>query len=565
MKDIINRREFIADSAKIAAVLAMGNINIFGRSKDKDFDVLIKNGTMYDGLGKKGVEMDIAILDDKIIKIGKKINPNKARIVIEAKGMVVSPGFIDAHTHTDTNLFINPKAESKIRQGVTTEINGNCGDSPVPISDKSFEAEKKRYKKEYDIDLNWKDMDGFLKEMDKRKISINFATLLGQGALREAVVGLNDVEPSKDQLEMMKQIVADCMIAGAVGISSGLEYTPSGFAKTDELTELCKVVAKYNGVYATHLRNEDDTLIEAIQEAIKISEDSKVSLQLSHLKTCYPRNWNKIEDMFDEIEKARIEGLNILADRYPYTAFSTGLNSCFDQWVREGSKNDFLSRLKDSNLDERLRKEMKQKEIKFGSFENVVISSVHKEENKRFLGRNVIDISKELNKEPYNVIRDILIDEDSHVSMIVYAMSEDNLKRILAHPLVVIGSDGSSIAPYGKLGEGKPHPRSYGTFARVLGKYVREEKIFPLHKAIQKMTSMNANKFGLKNRGVLKEGYFADITIFNPDTIIDVADFINPHRYAKGIEYVLVNGKTVIDHGEHTGELSGRVLRKGIA
>ena len=543
----------------------MGNINVFSKSGDKDFDIIIKNGTVFDGLGKKGMIQDMAITGDKIVKIGKKLNENKAKVVIDAKGLAVSPGFIDAHTHTDTKLFVNPKAESKIRQGVTTEISGNCGDSPVPIPDKIFDSEKKHYKEDYGIDLTWQGMDGYLKEMDKRNISINYATLLGQGSLREAVVGLNDVEPTKEQLEKMKLIVEDCMKAGAVGISSGLEYTPSGFAKTEELIELCKVAAKYNGVYATHLRNEDDTLIEAIQEAVKIAEESKASLQISHIKTCYPRNWYKIDDMFDEIEKAKIQGADILCDRYPYIAFSTGLNSCFDQWVREGTTADFISRLKDPGLSERLKNEMKLKEVKFGSFEKVVISSVHKEENNKYLGKNIIEMSKEMGKEPYDTIKDILIDENGGVSMIVYAMSEDNLKRILAHPLIIIGSDGSSIAPYGKLGEGKPHPRSYGTFARVLGKYVREDKIFPLHKALQKMTSMPANKFGLKNRGVLKEGYFADITIFNPDTIIDVADFIDPHRYAKGIEYVLVNGKIVINQTEHTGEGSGRVLRRGIA
>lgn len=564
MKTEPTRRKFLKESAMTAIVLATGSFNILHSRENKEYDILIKNGLVFDGLGTEGKYLDILISKDKIFKIGNEFNENLAKKIIDAKGLVVSPGFIDPHTHTDENLLINPKAESFIRQGVTTEIGGNCGDSPFPFKPERVEERKKQYKEKYDIDAGWSDIDGFYSRMEKQGIAINYASLLGQGSVRSYVVGNEDVPPTEEELQEMKNIIESNMRSGAIGISSGLEYTPSSFAKTEELIELCRSVAKYNGVYSTHLRNEDDTLLEAVDEAIKIAKDSGVSLEISHLKTCYPRNWNKIDRLIDMLEKADESGIKIMADRYPYIAFATSLSACFPTWTRAGETQDFLDRLKDENLKEKIDSYLKEKEIKYGSWKNVVISGVATEKNKYCEGKNIEDLARQNSSNPIQFIKDLIIEERSRVGMITFAMNEDNLKRILSHPLVVIGSDGSSIAPYGELGKGKPHPRNYGSFARVLGKYVRSESLFSMQTAIKKMTSMTAKKFNIANRGVLKENYYADIAIFDPSSIEDLSNWSNPHQYPRGMKHVIVNGKLTIFEEEHTGNLSGKIIRRGV-
>jgi len=564
MKNNISRREFIKETSLSAILLTNPSIfHIFHFQKfDKEY-TLIKNGLIIDGISNNINKKDILIKGDKIIKISKQIKESKAYNIINAKNLIVSPGFIDPHTHTDENLLINPKAESFIRQGVTTEIGGNCGDSPFPISKDKLEERKKYFKEKYDIDADWVDVNGFYNKMENQGISINYASLLGQGTLRGYVVGYNDIEPSEEQLNIMKSIIKENLKSGVLGLSTGLEYTPSSFTKTNELIELCKIVAEYNSVYSTHLRNEDDTLLEAVNEAIDIAKKSGVSLEISHLKTCYPRNWNKIDELLLTLESAKEKGIKILADRYPYTAFATSLSACFPTWTREGSTDDFINRLKDINLAEKIDNYLKEKEIKYGNWENVLISNLESEKNKYCIGKNILELSKINQKTPIQFIKDLLIEEKSNVGMIVFAMSENNLTRILKHPLVVIGSDGSSIAPYGVLGQGNPHPRHYGAFARVLSKYVREEKIMDLPTAIKKMTSITAKKFNIMNRGSIKENYYADITIFDPDEVKDLSEFNKPHQYAKGIKYVLVNGKLTINEEEHTGILSGKIIRRG--
>jgi N-acyl-D-amino-acid deacylase len=565
MKTENSRRIFLKESAMSAILLSTGSFNVFGSESKKDYDLLIKNGLVFDGLGNDGKYKDILIKDDKIIRISKNLSEKNVKLVIDAKGLIVCPGFIDPHTHTDENLLINPLAESFIRQGVTTEIGGNCGDSPFPFSAEKVEERKKYFKDKYDIDADWSDVSGFYSKMEKTGHSINYSSLLGQGTLRGTVVGYEDIPPTAEQMLQMKILVGQSLDAGVLGISSGLEYTPSSFAKTNELAELCKVVANHHGVYSTHLRNEDDTLLEAVSEAIEIARKSGVSLQISHLKTCYPRNWHKIDDLLKLIESAKSEGINILADRYPYIAFATSLSACFPTWTRAGSTKDFLDRLKNPDLIDKIDSFLKEKEIKYGSWKNVVISGVATEKNKYCEGQNIIDLSAKNNKSPIQFIKDLLIEEESRIGMITFAMSEDNLIKILQHPLTVLGSDGSSIAPYGKLGEGKPHPRHYGAFSRVLGRYVRDTATLTMAKAIQKMTSTTANKFNILKRGELKENNFADIVVFDPGTVADKADWSNPHQYATGIKYVLVNGKLTIKEGEHSGLLAGKIIRRGVS
>jgi N-acyl-D-amino-acid deacylase len=564
MKNIITRRQFIDKSLKSAALLGAGGSYLLIKGCDdiEKFDLVISGGIIYDGLGNPGRELDIAVKGGKIVSIAENINTKKARQIIKAVGLAVSPGFIDAHTHTDTELIANPKAESHIRQGITTEICGNCGSSPFPIADIIFEQTKKRFKEEHDVDLDWNDIKGFFRRLEEQGVALNYATLVGFGSIRGKVIGYNDQPPTESQISEMKRLVEENIIAGALGLSTGLEYTLDSYARTDEIIQLCHSVSKLNGVYATHMRDEGDYLLEAIDEALTIAREANVSLQISHLKTAFPGNWHKIKDALAKLEEAEKNGIKVLFDRYPYIAASTGLDIIFPNWTKQGTVEEFIARLKDPVLDKQLRSHTDQVEKKYGSWEKIVISSVYFEKNKKFEGENIVEAAKQTGKNPYDFMRDLLIEEENRVEMVEFIMDEDNLKQIISHPLWVAGSDGSAVAPYGKIGGGKPHPRFYGTFSRILGKYVREEKVLPLESAIQKMTSVTARKFGLQNRGQISENYFADIVIFNPDTVIDMATWENPHQYSMGIEYVIVNGEIVIREGEHTGLLPGKILRK---
>ena len=558
-KPTMKRRSFIRSTA--AASLLAPSVIVSGCSSRKEYDLLITGGAVYDGTGSHEIQADVAVRGDRIASIAPGISARKAAAVVEANGLAVAPGFIDPHTHTDVQLLVNPKAESKIRQGVTTEIGGNCGGSQFPLSDRAFEETRNNLRDEYGLDLTWRDMQGFFSRLEAEGIALNYATLLGHGSLREAVMGPYDRPPTTDELQRMKQIVLDCMKAGAVGLSTGLIYTPGSFAKTDEIIELCRPVADSNGVYATHMRNEGEAVLEAIDEALSIARQSGVSLQISHIKAINPGNWSKIDRIIASIEHAKDGGIALLADRYPYNASSTGMISFFPQWAREGTVDDLIARLKDPNLDSKIRDYLRDQEEKTGSWDKVVISSVSTSQNKPLEGKTVLDGAALTGKAPYEFMRDLIIEEKGNISVVKFAMSEDNLRRLLAHALVVIGSDGDSLAPYGVLAKGKPHPRSYGTFPRVLGRYVREEKILSLPEAVRKMTSAPADKFGLTGRGRLTVGAFADIVVFNSDTVIDRATFEEPHRYPEGIEHVIVNGKLVISHREHTGALPGYILR----
>ncbi|MFB0566769.1 MAG: amidohydrolase family protein [Candidatus Aminicenantaceae bacterium] len=559
----ITRRNFIKRSTEALAIAGFGGCGILiqGCTSKRDFDLVIKDGYVFDGLGKEGFKGDIGIKGAHIKAIGK-ISGSRGKSVIDAKNLAVCPGFIDVHNHTDEGLIANPKGESMIRQGVTTIISGNCGSSPFPVAEEIFEEYKENLFEEFQIELNWNDIKGFLSRLEQKGIALNYATLVGQGSIRGASMGFNDRPPKEDELEKMKKLVAQNLQDGAFGLSTGLEYAPGSYAQPNEITELCKVTALYAGTYATHIRDEGDQLIESLDEAIDVARKSGVSLQISHFKIAYPRNWNKIDNALKKIEEAKAEGIDILCDRYPYIAGSTGLSFYFPLWARQGTTEEFLGRLQDPSQDSKLRAHLAEQEKKLGSWEKVVISHVVSEKNRHVEGKNVLEAAKEAEKEPYEFMKDLLIEEKNRVGMITFMMRESNLKRILAHPYVGVGSDGSALAPYGVLGRGKPHPRNYGTFPRVLGKYIREEKVIPLEEMIKKVTSVPTHKFGISGRGVLQEEYFADIVIFDPAKVIDKATWVNPHQYPLGIEFVLVNGQVVIERGNHKGNLPGKVLRK---
>jgi len=561
----ISRRRFIRDGARVAVGVAAGanGFLLAGRApKSGEYDLLIRGGRVYDGSGEDGILADVAVSGSEIEAVGR-LGGAQAKVVVDASGLAVSPGFIDVHDHTASELLVNAKAESAVRQGVTTIVGGNCGGSVFPVTELTLGEDAKGLKDEYGLDLDWRDLDGFFDRLGGQGIAINYATLVGQGTLRAASMGFNDRTPTDAELDLMKTLAARAMEQGALGLSTGLEYTPGSFASTQEIIELARVVVPFGGLYATHMRDEEDNVLEAIDEAVAIARGADCPLQISHFKIGYPRNWPKLDQAIAKVEDARRGGVDVFCDCYPYIASATGLSLFFPMWAREGQTADFIARLKDAALQDRLREALAGVEKNIGSWDKVRVSSVHTEKNAWVEGKTVLDAAARSGKGAYEFIRDLLIEEEDRVDRIAFTMSEDNLRRILAHPLVGVGSDGSAVAPYGVLGKGKPHPRLYGTFPRALGKYVREERLLPLTEMIRKITSIPAGRFGLEGRGSLRPGAAADIVVFNPATIIDRATWIEPAQYPVGVEYVVVNGAVVIEKGEHTGRLPGRTLRRG--
>lgn len=565
MRKRMSRRYFLERASKTLALAGVTGSSFLlkGCDSGKEYDIVIKDGWIIDGRGKKAFQRDVGISTNIIKNIGK-IDISRGKLVIPAKNLAVCPGFIDVHEHTDVELLVNPKAESIIRQGVTTAISGNCGSSPFPVAEKTLEEEKMRLWENYQLELDWRNIQGFFSRLESRGLALNYSTLVGHGTIRGAAMGFEDRKPTEKELELMRNMVAENIKQGALGLSSGLEYAPGCFADKEELQELSRIVAQYRGVYATHMRDEGDKLLEALEEAIGVARSSGVSLQISHLKTVYVENWPKIDEVLSRVSQAKKEGINVFCDRYPYIAGASGLSLYFPLWAREGTTQDFLARLKNPEHDQKLREFVAEKEKKLGTWEKVVISYVLSDKNKIFEGKSVLEGAKIAQKPPYEFMRDLIIEEKNQVGMVIFSMSEENLRKILAHPLVGVGSDGSAVAPYGVLARGKPHPRLYGTFPRVLGKYVREEKILPLEEMIKRMTSVAAQKFGLKKRGCIERGYYADLVIFDPDRVIDRATWTEPHQYPQGIEWVIVNGQVVIKEGEHTGNLPGKILKKEV-
>jgi N-acyl-D-amino-acid deacylase len=564
MEKTISRRDFLKQTSRYATVAGFGGCGLLmkGCSSKKEYDLVIKNGRVYDGLGNEAIRADIGITGQKIAKIGK-ISAAKGQTTIDASGLTVCPGFIDAHDHTSIELLVNPKAESSIRQGITTLVSGNCGSSPFPVADEIYDEYRDTMKDTYDVDLTWRDIKGFFSRLEEKGMALNYSTFVGQGTIRGFAVGYNDRPPKDEEMAKMKALVAESIQSGALGLSSGLEYAPGSYAQPDEIVELCRVAAENGGLYATHMRDESDKLIEALDETIDVSRKTGIRLQISHFKIAYPRNWNKIDDALARIETADNESIPIFCDRYSYIAGSTGLSSMnFPLWAKQGTTDEFLARLKDPTLESKFRAFLAEREEKLGSWDKVVISSVFTEKNKKFEGKNILEATKETGKDVFEFLRDLLIEEKNRADQIIFMMKEENLKRILAHPLVGVGCDGSALAPYGPLSEGKPHPRSYGTFPRVLGKYIREEQILPMAEMLKKMTSIPAKNFGFALRGALQRDYFADIVIFDEKRVIDKATFKDPHQYPEGIDYVIVNGQVVINNGEHSGLLPGKILRR---
>ncbi len=559
----ISRRGFLKTSMAAgmvsgAAMIGGGGLSSFiaGCTTKEQFDTIIANGVIYCGDGKAPIKGSIGIRDGKIAAIGK-IGKSCDKL-IDAQGLAVSPGFIDIHTHTDTNLLQAPLGDSRIYQGVTTDIGGNCGDSPFPYSDEYFASKQGQSRYGYPF---WQDIDGFYAALKDKKIGINYKSYTGQGQLRSAVVGDNNVAATSEQLVKMCGILDKEMEMGSLGLSCGLEYAPGSYATNEEIVELCKVVAKHDGLFAIHMRNEDDRVEESIIEAIDIARKSGVRLQISHLKAQNAANWHKGPNMLKIIEEARKEGINVAFDRYPYIAFSTGLTSFIPLDLRDGSGEDILKRLNNKTLSDKIGAYAESRVKRLGGPQNVLIAACRNAENAAYSGKNIEECCKISGMDPWPMIRHLLISENLGVQMAGFAMTEDNVRMFLAHELGMPASDGSVYSPEGPLGSSIPHPRSYGTFQRFFGKYIREDKICDLATGIYKCTALPASRIGLRDRGLITPGYAADIVIFNPETIIDTADYNNPHQFGKGVEHVIVNGQHTIENGKYNGcELKGMIV-----
>jgi N-acyl-D-amino-acid deacylase len=560
MRTYMSRRDFIKATASAGILMRFSGNYLFGKRSisNINYDLILKKGTIIDGISDQTYKADVGIKGERITAITSLQNA-KSKSIIDASDKIISPGFIDVHSHTDLELLANPKAESKIRQGVTTELSGNCGGSAFPRK-KDLTSYERKMAERLNLNIDWTNLEEYHSRLARQGTAVNHATLVGHGTLRSFVMGEENREPNTKEMEVMKNLVAEAMQQGAFGLSTGLEYTPSGFAEPMEVIELCKAAAKYGGFYATHIRSEDHQVIEAVAESIYTAEKGELPLQISHFKAAASINWWKMPMMIDLIERAKERGLSITADRYPYTAYSTGLSVFFPQWALDGGAERFVDRLKNKELRNRMRKETLEK-FKGYSWEDLVIVDVQLDKNKGLIGKNISEAATESKQDPYEFLCDLLIEEDGDVDHVGFAMSNENTDLVLQHQLVMMGSDGSALAPYGQLSRGVPHPRNYGAFPRFLRLYVNEKKTISLSEAIKKITSMPAAKMRLQDRGSIKEGNFADIVVFNPQTIADKATYTRPEQYPVGIDYVIVNGKIVIDDGKHTGELPGKVLQ----
>ncbi|HHT9153671.1 MAG TPA: N-acyl-D-amino-acid deacylase family protein [Candidatus Hypogeohydataceae bacterium YC40] len=532
---------------------------------EKSFSLIIKNGTVVDGTGSPARQLDLAIKGYKIAFMGKLDDRGTAVPCpcIDATGLIVAPGFIDAHSHSDFLCLIEPKSQSKVLDGVTTEICGNCGSSPFPLSEKTYMRKQEGYKK-YELEIDWRDAQGFFNRLKDTPSSINRGFLVGHGSIRDFIISYEARNPTQEELSRMKEELIKALEAGALGLSSGLIYPPGCFASTEELVELCKIVAKKGGVYTTHMRDEGDKLSEAVGEALEIARQSGVSLEISHLKTSGQRNWPKLEAVIRLLEEASSQGIKVSCDRYPYIAAATDLGVLLPRWVQEGGIEKVMERLTHPPTRKKIVQEIlegRRSHSGGNNWDSIVISAVHSPDREELEGKGLGQLATLLGKPPVEVALDLLVEEEGRVWVLLFSMSEENLEKILPLPFVCIGSDSSLRAREGPLSEGKPHPRAYGTFSRILGRYVREKGILSIEGAIHKMTGQPAQKFGLNTRGLLKEDYFADVTIFNPGKVIDRATFLQPHEYSAGIEYVFVNGRLTVDKGHHTGATCGAVLK----
>ena len=541
-----DRREFVITSA--GSLLALTGAPAFLK-RQGTHDLVIRGGQVLDGTGAASVERDIAISGGKISAIEARVGARGTE-EIDARGMIVSPGFVDLHSHGDGNLREDPRMESLVRQGITTIVAGQDGSSRSEARGQSPEPAGA--------------FAAMLAATEAAGPAVNIMSMIGLGSVRSRVVGANDRPATPDELKAMVAMVEAALAEGACGASSGLEYTPGAFASTEELIALCRPLAARRLPYATHMRNEDDRLLDSIDESIAVARGAGCPLQISHLKTQGPRNWSKLDTVFARVESAARAGLDVAFDRYPYIAYATGLTNLFPVWSRDGGTDAFLARLADPAVSPRIRSETLAKVDLIGGWENVHISSVRAPEDKAAEGKRLGSYAKSISADPYDLTVTMLNRNRGSIGMVGFAMSEETLDRILAHPRGMVASDGGSFAVEGPTRSGSPHPRGLGTFPRVLGRYVRERKALTLTQAVHKMSALPASRIRLADRGRIAIGLAADVVVFDPVTVADRATFEEPFQYPGGIKAVIVNGVVALRDGQRGNQMTGKVLRPAV-
>jgi N-acyl-D-amino-acid deacylase len=534
-----------------------------GCAKPAKYDVVIRHGTIYDGTGAAGKAGDLAILDDRVAAVGD-LGAERGREEVEAAGLAVAPGFINMLSHSETSLIEDGRAQGTLRQGVTLEVFGESSMGPM-----TEQMKKDAMERQGDIKFNivWNTLGGYLDHLVARGISTNVASFVSAATVRANEVGLDNRAPTAEELARMRAHVRVAMDEGAMGLTTALIYIPGVFAKTDELVELAKVASASGGMYISHMRSEGDRLLEAIDETLTIAREAKIRAEIYHLKESGQTNWNKLDPLIAKIESARKEGLEITADMYNYTAGSTGLDAAMPPWVQEGGYKAWATRLQDPKIRDRVRREMT---APGPAWENLMLAAGGKgtllvgfknEALRIYAGKTLEDVATLRGKSVQDTAMDLVVEDGSRVQVVYFLMSEDNVKRQIQLPWVSFGSDASSMAPQGVFIKTSTHPRAYGNFARLLGKYVRDEHVIPLEEAIRKLTSFPAATLRIKERGRLEPGYFADVVVFDPKTIADTSTYEKPHQFAVGVKHVWVNGGQVLKDGEHTGQKPGRVIR----
>ncbi|MGI5838504.1 MAG: N-acyl-D-amino-acid deacylase family protein [bacterium] len=528
-----------------------------------EFDVVIRNGWIINGTGKPGTPGDIGINGDRIAAVGR-LGAAGAGRCIDASGCVVCPGFIDTHSHSEMALLGAAPPEPKIRQGVTTELLGQDGLSVAPIR-----QENRKYLREpltgllgdHGVEWDWTGFGEYLDCLAARGLPVNAASLAPHGAVRMDVLGMENRPATEEELAQMRRVLAGTLTEGAFGLSTGLIYSPCTYADTREFIALNKTVAAYGGVFVIHVRNESDRLVESMAEAVDFARQSGAALHVSHLKACGQANWGKVKDVLALFEQGVAEGIDITCDQYPYTAGCTVLTALLAPWTLAGGTEQLLLRLRDADMREKIKNDLRRRwpesdnrSLSVG-WENIMIASVATEANKWMEGQMIAAIADRCGTTPPDAVFDLLLAENAVVTMVLFQGSEEDVRDGLRHPLTIVATDGI-------YGRGKPHPRLYGTYPRVLGRYVRDEEVLPLEEAVRKMTALPARRLGLGDRGVLAPGYCADVVVFNPDTVIDRSTYTEPFLPPAGIEYVFVNGAAAVEQGKFNGTLAGRVLRK---
>ena len=531
-----------------------------------EYDLVLRNGRVVDGTGRRSFAADVAVRGDRIVRVGRVPAGARARRTVDARGLVVAPGFIDMLGQSEMNVLIDPRAMSKVMQGVTTEVTGEGG-SVAPLNERLIKEDEAYYRR-YNLNVDWRTLHEYFRRLALQGSGVNLATFVGATQVRAYVVGFDNRAPTPEELERMKALVAAAMEDGALGLSTSLQYVPARFAKTDEIVELAKVTKRYGGIYATHQRSEGNALDASLAEVFDIARRARIPVEIWHLKTAYRKNWGRMPSVLARIRAARARGLDVTADVYPYTAASTGLAACLPPWAIEGGVEKMLARLRDPATRARIRADILKETDEWeniylgsGGAQGVLVSSVVKRELEGLQGKRISEVAKEQGKDELDALFDLILADRGQTGAIYFMMSEGDLRAALREPFVSICTDSGARATDGPLSGSKSHPRGWGSYPRVLARYVREERLLTLEEAVHKMTGRPAARVGLRDRGVLREGAFADITVFDPARVRDRATFEEPNQYPVGIEYVVVNGQLEVDGGVRTPANAGRPLR----